>query len=110
MDSLEYHQIITEILQEYAKLPYAHGNLERKLIIGEDHKSYALFTVGQLNNKQVHGCVLHLEIIGDKVWIHQDGLEDGIADELLNAGIPQEKIVLGFHHPDLRPYTGFAIG
>ncbi|WP_374111913.1 element excision factor XisI family protein [Phormidium yuhuli] len=62
-----------------------------------------------MNNKQVHGCVLHLEIIGDKVWIHQDGLEDGIADELLNAGIPQDKIVLGFHHPDLRPYTGFAI-
>ncbi|USR93219.1 XisI protein [Phormidium yuhuli AB48] len=47
--------------------------------------------------------------MGDKVWIHQDGLEDGIADELLNAGIPQDKIVLGFHHPDLRPYTGFAI-
>ena len=48
------------------------------------------------------------DIIDDKVWIQYDGTEDGIADELIEAGIPQDKIVLGFRPPEIRPYTGFA--
>ncbi|MGK7892630.1 MAG: element excision factor XisI family protein, partial [Xenococcus sp. (in: cyanobacteria)] len=55
MDTINnYHQIITEILGEYAKLPYAHGDLERKFIISEDHKNYLLLTVGYLKEKRVH--------------------------------------------------------
>ena len=110
MDSLDYYQIIKEILEDYAKLPYAHGNLQRKLAIGEDHKNYVLLTVGDVNGKRVHGCIVHLEVVGDKIWIHEDGLEDGIADDLLRSGISKEKIVLGFHPPEVRPHTGFAVG
>ncbi|MFN6271466.1 MAG: element excision factor XisI family protein, partial [Microcystis sp.] len=33
----------------------------------------------------------------------------GITDELLKAGIPKEDIVLGFHEPEVRLHTGFAI-
>ena len=110
MDSLNYYRIIKEILEEYAKLPYAHGNLQRKLVIAEDHQNYLLLTVGDVNGKRVHACIVHLEVVGDKVWIHEDGLEDGIADDLLRAGIPPEKIVLGFHPPEVRPHTGFAVG
>ena len=59
-----YHQIITQILEEYSNFPYAHGNLERKFIIGEDHKNYLLLTVGYLRGKRVHDCVtMHLIII-----------------------------------------------
>jgi hypothetical protein len=41
--------------------------------------------------------------------IHEDGLEDGIASDLVRAGIPKDKIVLGFHPPEVRPYTEFAV-
>lgn len=41
--------------------------------------------------------------------MQRDGTEDGIANELVQAGIPKEDIVLGFHEPDVRPYTGFAV-
>jgi hypothetical protein len=44
----------------------------------------------------VHGRLLHVEIRGDKVWIQRSGTEDGIADELVAAGIPKSRIVLGF--------------
>ncbi|WP_283767301.1 element excision factor XisI family protein [Roseofilum capinflatum] len=37
------------------------------------------------------------------------GLGDGIADDLLRAGIPQNKIVLGFYLPHIRRYTEFAV-
>ncbi|NEQ73267.1 MAG: XisI protein [Okeania sp. SIO2C9] len=33
---------------------------------------------------QVHGCLVHIEIIGDKLWIHRGGLEDGIAKDIIN--------------------------
>jgi hypothetical protein len=38
-----------------------------------------------------------------------NGTEDGITNELLAAGIPQKDIVLGFHEPEVRQYTGFAV-
>ncbi|MGK7923819.1 MAG: XisI protein [Spirulina sp.] len=110
MDTLKYYyKIITKILGEYAQLPYAHGNLERKLIIGEDRKNYLLLTVGELKGKPVHACIVHLEIIGDKIWIHEDGLEDGIADDLLREGVSKSQIVLGFHPQKIRAYTDFAV-
>jgi hypothetical protein len=50
-----------------------------------------------------------VEIINDKIWIHRDGLEDGIANDLVRAGIPKSQIVLGFHPPKIRQYTEFAV-
>ena len=53
--------------------------------------------------------MIHIEIVDGKVWIQVDGTEDGIAETLMLAGIPQNEIVLGFHEPEIRPHTGFAI-
>ena len=43
-----------------------------------------------------------------KVWIQHDGTEEGIAEELVTAGIPRDRIVLAFKPPEMRPYTEFA--
>jgi len=66
-------------------------------------------TIGWKNDVKIHGCVVHLEIINDKIWIHRDGLEDGIADDLLRAGISKKEIVLAFHPQQIRHLTEFAI-
>ncbi len=110
MDRLtELYNIIYPILKEYADLPYADRNLKHKLVISDDHKDYLLMTIGWRDDVKIHGCVVHLEIIDQKVWIHRDGLEDGIADDLLRAGIPPNQIVLAFHPPKIRHYTEFAV-
>jgi len=110
MDQLTaWQEIISQILKYYADLPYSHGDLKHKLIISEDKKNYLLMTIGWENESRVHGCVVHLEIIDDKIWVHRDGIEDGIANELVSAGIPQNQIVLAFHPVEVRPYTGFAV-
>ncbi len=110
MDRLtELYNIIYPILKEYADLPYADRNLKHKLVISDDHKDYLLMTIGWRDDVKIHGCVVHLEIINQKVWIHRDGLEDGIADDLLRAGIPQNQIVLAFHPPKIRHHTEFAV-
>ncbi|NER07272.1 MAG: XisI protein [Okeania sp. SIO3C4] len=110
MDNLDqYRTIIQQELKEYTKIPYAHGDLQCRLIISEDRNDFLLITQGWEDDVQVHGCLVHIEIIGDKIWIHRDGLEDGIASDLLRAGIPKSQIVLGFHPPDVRVFTEFAV-
>lgn len=41
--------------------------------------------------------------------MEEDWTEEGVATHFLTAGIPKEQIVLGFKHPEIRPYTDFAV-
>ncbi|NJO98314.1 MAG: XisI protein [Pleurocapsa sp. CRU_1_2] len=110
MDNLDkYRDIITQVLTEYAQIPYAYGDLERQIVIDRERNNFLLLTIGWQNKTRVHGCLVHIEIIDDKIWIQRDGIEDGIANDFLAAGIPKDKIVLAFHPPSVRPYTEFAV-
>jgi hypothetical protein len=110
MDNLKkYRQIIEKTLNEYARIPYAHGNLKQEVIIDKNQENYLLMTIGWENQKRVHGCLVHISIINDKIWIQRDGIEEGIANELVVAGIPKDKIVLAFKPEYIRPYTEFAV-
>ncbi len=86
METLEQdRQIIQKIITEYAQIPYAHGEIERHSVFDCNRDRYLLMIVGWEGLRQVHGCIIHLEIIQGKIWIHRDGTEDGIARELLQA-------------------------
>ncbi len=61
------------------------------------------------NGLRDYGCLLHLDIKDNKIWIQYDGTEDGIAYELLELGVPKDDIVLGFQPLKVRHYTEFAI-
>ncbi len=110
MDTLEkYQKNIEDILTEYVKIPYAYGQLETKLIIDRTATNYIVMTLGWQGEERIHGCIIHIEIIDGKIWIQRDGTEYGIANELVAAGIPKDKIVLAFHPEDVRQYTEFAV-
>ena len=110
MDTIiEYRKKIKSILNDYISIPYSRGDIESKLIISNDENNYLVMTTGWQNKKRIHGCIIHLEIIDDKIWVHRDGTEYGIANELLDADISKDKIVLGFHPADIRQYTDFAV-
>lgn len=111
MDQLEHdRQIIKTVLQPYAKIKYAYDDIQNRTVFDPETDQYLIVSTGWSQEKhRIHGCLIHLEIIDGKVWIQRDGTEVGIANELIEAGIPQERIVLGFKRPELRPYTGFAI-
>ncbi len=80
-------------------------------MIDRENHHYQLSSVGWRNKDyRVHGCLLHVDIKGDKIWIQHDGTEEGIANFFVEKGIPKEKIVLAFHAPYKRQYTGFAVG
>ena len=110
MDKLgNYRQLIRHLMNGYAGYKPAYGEIDSELIIDETQNHFQLMRVGWLNKKRVHGAIIHVDIINDKIWIQYDGTDRPIADELLEAGVPKEDIVLGFHPEYLRKHTGFAV-
>lgn len=109
MDNLDkYRTIIENVLTDYAKVPYAYGDIASRVVIDCANNQYLLVNVGWDQGRRIHGCLIHLDIIDDKIWIQRDGTEEGIATLLLEAGIPKNQIVLAFRAPELRQHTGFA--
>jgi len=46
--------------------------------------------------------LLDLAIEDDRVWIHHDGTEAGVAHEPIALGVPAECLVLGYKSPERR--------
>ncbi|MBA4183414.1 MAG: XisI protein [Acidobacteria bacterium] len=110
MDKLEnYRNIIERILNEYAAIPFAYGEIDSEAVFDRANDRYLLMTVGWENERRVHSCLVHVDIIDGKFWIQRDGTEDGIAAELENAGVSKSDIVLAFHEPELRKFTEYAV-
>ncbi|MBR8833321.1 MAG: XisI protein [Stigonema ocellatum SAG 48.90 = DSM 106950] len=106
----KYRVYIQQLLTQYAHEGSTNREIEKQVICDPVNDHYQLVYVGWKNRRRTYGCVLHLDIKNDKIWIQHDGTEIGIADELVKLGVPKEDIVLAFHEPFVRQYTGFAVG
>ncbi len=110
METLEkYRQIIREKIQDYAQYKPARGEIQIEVIFDQGNDHYELIYAGWNGPYRIHGSVLHIDIRDGKVWIQHDGTEAGIAEELVEAGIPRDQIILAFKPPELRPYTNFGV-
>jgi hypothetical protein len=110
MDSLDaYRTIIENTLAEYTRIPYAYGDIQTEAVFDRENNRYLLVNVGWDNGKRVHGSLVHIDIVDGKVWIQRDGTEHGIAKDLVGAGIPKDRIVLGFRPPEVRQHTEYAV-
>jgi hypothetical protein len=45
-----------------------------------------------------------------KVWIHHNGTEFNLAQELMELGVAKSDIVLGWQPPEIRKFTDYAVG
>jgi serine/threonine protein kinase len=110
MDKLEeYRDYIKQILKKYQQYTKADSVIEAQTIFDTEHDHYQLVYVGWENQRRVYGCVLHLDIKNEKIWIQHNGTEANIADELIDLGVAKTDIVLGFHSPYKRQFTDFAV-
>ncbi len=103
-----YKKYIMNLLQDIGSDIPSSEDIETQYIFDTERDHYQLFQVGWEDYDWIHGCILHLDIRNNKIWIQHNGTELGIADELVELGVPKEDIVLGFHAPYKRKYTGFA--
>jgi len=110
MDKLEsYRQIIRNVLLPYTKITYANVPVRNIAVFDDEHGQYLIMSDGWDGVRHLHGCLIHIEIIVNHLWVQRDGTEDGITDELVAAGIPKQDIVLGFQEPAVRKYTGYGV-
>lgn len=104
-----YRQLIQNILIEHTRIPYSHGEIQIQPVFDRESDHYLIMLVGRDRGRRVHGSLIHVDIIGGKFWIQRDGTEYGIAQELLDAGVPRDHIVLAFYVPEIRRQSGFAV-
>jgi XisI protein len=108
----QYRQYIRQLLSDRAQRiakPSPDQEYEVQTLFDTEHDHYQLLHVGWRNNKRSFGCILHLDIKQGKIWIQHDGTEVGIANQLVELGVPKQDIILAFHEPEVRQYTDFGI-
>jgi len=113
MDKLTtYRSLIQRALTEYATLVNRQQKpgIETVCVFDEKRDHYLLLTVGWLEAQRVRNTTLYVRLRDEQFWVEEDWTEEGIAPELVRAGVPKEDIVLAFHAPYKRPYTGFGVG
>ncbi|HWY86894.1 MAG TPA: XisI protein [Gemmataceae bacterium] len=110
MDTISaYREAVERVLTVYTQIPYSRGELRCEALFDREHDRYALMTLGWQAGKRVHFPLVHIDIVGGKVWIEKDNTEDGVATELVQAGIPKTQIVLAFRSPEMRKHTEYAV-
>ena len=111
MDKIErYRQIVRDLINEYAAHKPSNGQIETEAIIDSDRDHYEVVHVGWDGYRRVHGSIIHIDIRGGKVWLQHNGTNQMIAQQLVEAGVPKDDIILGFHPEQLRQHTGYGVG
>lgn len=111
MEKVErYRKLVQALLQTYSDIKSSNEDVEAEAIFDPQRDRYQIVHVGWANKRRIYGCILHLDIKNEKIWIQHDGTEGGIANELVAHGVPKEDIVLAFHSPFKRQFTEFAVG
>jgi hypothetical protein len=107
----QYRQHIQQLLVARAERSrQSNSQVEAQTIFDRDQDHYQLVYVGwRRNGDRDYGCLLHLDVKDGKIWIQYDGTEGGIANELVELGVPKEDIVLAYHPPSIRKLTEFAV-
>ena len=105
----QYRQYIREVIQRHGQHQPAYGEVELQLIFDTERDHYQLVHAGWYKNRREYGCLIHMDIKDGKIWIQHDGTERGVANELVELGVPKDEIVLAYQPPYKRPYTTFAV-
>lgn len=109
MDSLNISNIVETVLKDYADFLGNDNEIQVELIFDRERDRYLLVETGWENGYRIYGTLLHIDIIDHKLWIQHDGTEEGVANELVAAGIPKESIVLAFRPIEERRPIEFVL-
>lgn len=108
----QYRRIIMDILTEYANstpINTPGAELEEQVLFDTERDHYQILTVGWEGGRRVYYPVFHLDIKDGKVWVQEDATDYDVVGTMEKKGIAKSDIVLAFHAPYKRPYTGYAV-
>jgi hypothetical protein len=99
----KYQKILIDFVEEFAKAPFSiQKNLENQVIADTKRNHFQVLTVGWDSNQFVYNVILHFDIKGDKIWIQQNWTDMKITDDLIERGVLESDIVIGFLPSSMR--------
>lgn len=101
--------IVEQLLCKCANLYSTPAKFRTLMAFDQERGQYLLIDEGWDGYRRIHRVWMHVELRDGKIWIHEDGTEEGIANLLVAAGITQDRIILAFHAPALRCASEFAV-
>ncbi|MGD2183627.1 XisI protein [Lusitaniella coriacea] len=109
MERLNYSEVVQSVLERHVT-NRLNSQTEVHLIFDTERDRYQVLHLGWQYLTRIFGCIIYVEIKEGKIWIERDGTEIGVANELVEAGVPKQDIVLAFKAPYKRKFTEFAAG
>ena len=110
MDALDtLRDTVERILTEYAEFLTTDAISICETVFDRREDRYLLVEVGWENGYRLYGTLIPIDFEAGKLWIQHDGTEEGVAKELVAAGIPKDQIVLAFRPAALRAHTDYAV-
>ncbi|MGH9801107.1 MAG: XisI protein [Blastocatellia bacterium] len=112
MDKMtKYRETVKQILTEHVDISrrQAAPDVEKLLIADDEHGHYIWLRLGWKNGQRQNSPVIQARVKDGKIWVEEDWTDICFVEQLLEAGVPKEDIVLAFHAPELREYTEFAV-
>jgi hypothetical protein len=101
-------EVIEKLLCEQAHYYSTPHQFRTLRAFDHEQGQFLLLDEGWDEYRRIHRVWAHVELREDKIWIHEDGTEEGIANLLVAAGMPCDRIVLAFLAPSQRRATEFA--
>jgi hypothetical protein len=106
-----YATLVIALLQDQQWLSKNPDDYQRMVVVDQVQNHYQLLGIGWLTPSHfVDNILLHIHIKPDgKIWLLENNTEIRVAEELVLRGVPKTDIVLGFHPPQFRALTGYAV-
>ncbi|MBI5913750.1 MAG: XisI protein, partial [Bacteroidetes bacterium] len=103
MDTLNKTLIVSDLVKEIGNMVPSDEFTETQIILDKEGGHFLLFDIGWHGKKRVYLPFVHVDVmLNGKVWIQHDGTDLNIAGLLIEKGIPQNDIVIGFRAPHVR--------
>ena len=107
--TIKYQEAILNLFEEYDRFWGHSGGLKNRIIADTKQNAFVMIAFGWQNEETyTHLLCFHIEIINGKVWVHENNTEALIVNELIEKGIPEEDIILGFLESDALVYPHLA--
>jgi hypothetical protein len=65
--AIHYSELVKSLIEEQAKIQQS-SEISPEIIFDDLRKHYLLVQVGWHNNHWIYGCILHLDIINNKIY------------------------------------------
>ena len=99
-----YREIIHRLLEEYRVFltDLTKTDVDTEILCDDKNGQYMVMRIGWRAETRVHRPLFYLRFKDNKIHVEEDWTKEGIANELMRAGVPASDIVLAFNPPDLQ--------